>query len=86
MIRVDVDLFNHTAQSQLNDTPIIPGRTAAAALPSVHPLTAIGVLIGNENAAAKFEQILLLREELIVRQNRDAADTCGRQIDKTCRR
>ena len=55
MIRIDVDLFDDAAQSQLNDTPIISGRATAATFTTVHPFAAIGVLIGNENSATRLE-------------------------------
>ena len=83
MVRIDVDLLDDSAQSQLDDTPIMAGRAAAARLPSVHPFTVVGIFIWNENSATRFQEILLLREELVVRENRIAADLCRCQIDKT---
>src|SRR2546423_13412499 len=82
MIRIDVDLFNDAAQSQLNDTPIIPRRAAAAGFPAVHPLATVTVFIGNENSATGVQEILLLREKLIVRDNCHATDSGRRQINQ----
>ena len=83
VIRIDVDLFDDAAQSQLNDTPIMSRSASAAALPSVHPFATVGIFIGNEDSATGLQEILLLREELIVREHRDAADACRCQINKT---
>ncbi len=83
VIRIDVDLLDDAAQSQLNDAPIISGRAPAAGFPSVHPFTAVGVFIRNEDSAPRLEKIFFLREELIVREDCGAADAGGCQIDET---
>lgn len=86
VIGIHVDMLDDSTQSQLNDTPIMPGGAAATGLPSVHPFATVGIFIGNEDSATRLEEILLLGEELIVCEKRDAADTrCGK-IDKTSRR
>lgn len=74
VIRVDVDLFDDTAQSQLNDAPIVSWFASPPRLPSVHPLAVISVFIWNKNAPAWLEKIFLICEELIVRQQRDPAN------------
>src|SRR5438105_3252095 len=86
MIGFDIDLPNDAAQSQLNDTPIMSRRAAAAGFPSVHPFAARGVLIGNEDAATWLEKILLRREEFVVREQCDATEPSGGKIDKAGRR
>src|SRR5437879_13803306 len=86
MIRIDVDLFDDAAQSQLNDTPIMSWGATAAGLPSIHPFAAVGVLIGDEDSAAGLHEILLRREELIVREQCDAADALSREINESGRR
>ena len=86
VIRIDVDLLDDAAQSQLNDTPIMSGRAAATSLPSVHPFTAVGIFIRNEDSAARLEKIFFLGEELIVREDCGAADAGRCQIDETGRR
>ena len=83
MIRIDVDLLDDSAQSQLNDTPIMPGRAPAARLPSVHPFAAIGILIRNENSATRFQQIFFLGEKLVIGEERAAADPRRCQINQT---
>src|SRR5205085_8615187 len=70
------------AQSELHHTPVVPGCAATAALPAVHPLAAVGVFVRNENAATGFEEIFLLREELVVSHQRLPSDALRRQIDQ----
>src|ERR1700736_899613 len=84
MTCIDIDLFDNAAQAQLNDTPIVPRCAAAAGLPSIHPFAAVGVLIRDEDSAARLEEVFLLGEELVVRDKGDAADAGSRQIDKAC--
>src|ERR1700704_4716953 len=83
MIGIDVDLANDSAQAQLNDAPIVSRRPASSAFPSIHPFAAVGVFIGNKNSATGLEEILLLCKELIIRENRNAADPCRCKVDKT---
>ena len=85
MIRIDVHLFDDAAQSQLNDTPIIPGCAPPAGLPSIHPFAAIGVFVRKENSAAGLEEILLFREKLIVGEQRGSADPRRGQVNQTRR-
>jgi hypothetical protein len=66
VIRIDVDLFDNSAQSQLNDTPIMPGRAPAARLPSVHRFPAIGILVRNEDSTTRFQKVFLLGEKLVI--------------------
>ena len=70
VIRIDIDLFDDSAQSQLNDTPIMPGRAPAARLPAVHPFAAIGILVRNEDSAARFQKIFFLGEKFVIREER----------------
>src|ERR1700686_5316059 len=86
VIRIDVDLFDDAAQSQLNRTPIVPRDASAARLPSIHPFAAVGILIRNEDPSTRFYQVFLLREELIVREDGAAADACSCQINEAGRR
>src|SRR4030081_1092924 len=83
MVRIDVDLANDSAQSQLNHTPIVSRRPASSAFPSIHPFAAVGVFIGNKNSATRLEEILLLCKELIIRDYRAAAEACRCKVDKT---
>ena len=83
MIRIDVDVFDDATHSQLNHTPIISRRASAARLPTIHPFAAVSVFIWNKDSATCFQEILLLREEFIVREQRDTADACRCQINET---
>ena len=83
IIGIDVHLPNDPAQSQLHDTPIMSARAAAARLPSIHPFAAIGVLIRKKDPATGLEKILLLREELVVREKGDPSDAGRGQINQT---
>jgi hypothetical protein len=83
VIRIDVDLPDDAAQSQLNNAPVMSGRAAAARLPAVHPLAAVGVLVGNKDPATGLQEVFLLGEELVVREKREAADAGCSEIDET---
>src|SRR5437764_9312365 len=85
MIRIDVDLANDAAQAELDHAPVVSGHSAAARFPAVHPFAAVGKFVGNENTAPRFQQIFLLREKFIVRDQRSAADAFRCKIDKTWR-
>src|SRR2546423_7151777 len=83
MVRIDVDLANDAAHSQLHDAPIVSRRASASALPTVHPFPALGVFVRNENSAAGLEQIFLLRKKFVIRGKCDATGPgCGK-IDQT---
>src|SRR2546423_6389950 len=83
MIRIEADVFDDARQSQLNHTPIISRRASAARLPTIHPFAAVSVFIWNKDSATCFQEILLLREEFIVCEQRDTADACRCQINET---
>jgi hypothetical protein len=42
----------------------------------------VGILIGNKDSATGLEEILLLREELVIRQHDGASDACRCQINQ----
>ena len=86
VVRIDIDLFDDAAQPKLDDTPIMSRRAAAARLPSVHPFTAVRVLIRDENSPAGLQEILLLGKELIVCEKGGAADSGRSQINEAGRR
>ena len=86
VIRIDIDLLDNAAQSQLDDTPIVSGSAPAARLPSIHPFATVGILVRDENSPARFQKVLFLREELVVREEGGAADACSGQINETRRR
>src|SRR4051795_10372089 len=49
MVRIDVDLFDDAAQSQLHGAPVVSRGSAPARFPSVHPFAAIRVFVRDEN-------------------------------------
>ena len=83
MIGVDVDLPNHPTQSELDNTPIVTGRAAAAGFPAVHPFAALGVFVGKENAATWFEKVLLLGKKFVIRDQRHPTNPSGREVNQT---
>src|SRR5882724_9072715 len=86
MVRIDVDLLDDPAQSELHDAPIVTWGSAPARFPTVHPFAAVGVLVRDENSAAGFEKVFFFREEFVVRDQRFPADALRREIDETSRR
>ena len=42
---IDHDAANDSRKAETNDAPIKPGRASPPALPSIHPLATIGVLV-----------------------------------------
>src|SRR5689334_10630755 len=82
VICVDVDGLDNATQSQGDDAPVMSRSSAPPRLPSVHPFAAIGVLIRDENSATGLEQIFLLREEFIVREQGLSANALGREVNQ----
>ena len=78
MVCIDIEGPDDARKSELNNAPIVSGDAPAARLPAIHPLSAVSVLVRNEDAPAGLYQIFLPGEELIVREQRGAADACGR--------
>ena len=83
MVRIDVDLLDDAAQSELHDAPIVTWCSAPARFPTVHPFAAVGILVRDENSAAGFEEVFFFREEFVIRDQRFPADALRRQIDET---
>ena len=59
-----------------------PELAAAARLPAVHPLAAIGVLALAPHRRRRLDQVLLRREELVVGGDDRAAEAFRREIDE----
>src|SRR5205823_3517371 len=68
--------------SQLHDAPIVPGSSAAARHPSVHPLAPIGVFVLDPNRFRGFYQILFRSKEIVVRGEYTAAHAFRGKIQK----
>ena len=83
MVRIDVDMFDDAAQTQLNNTPVMSRSAPAPRLPPIHPFAAVGVLVSDENSVTRLQEIFFLGEELIVREESGAADPGRDQINKT---
>jgi hypothetical protein len=81
VVGVDVRAADDPANAQLDETEVMSGSALAPALPAVHPLAAIGVLVRNEHPATGLEQILFGCEELVTGRQRQATDTLAGQID-----
>ncbi len=79
---IDIDGADHTRESQADDAPVVTGRALAARLPTVHPFSAVGVFVWNEDRFGGFEQVFFWREEVVTRCERDAADEFGSEIDQ----
>ena len=67
MVGIDVDGANDSAQTELDDAPIIAGNAPPARLPAVHPFAVVGEFVGNENSTPGYEQMFFFREKFVVR-------------------
>ena len=50
---------------QLDHGPVVPRRTLAAALPTIHPFAPVGIFIGDENTPARFDEIFLFGKKIV---------------------
>ncbi len=80
--RVDDDPAHDAGDAETNDAEVVTGDATAPRLPPVHPLAAIGVLPLAPDRLRRFEQVLLRREELVVRVEDRAAETLLGEIDE----
>src|SRR5205823_5240071 len=80
VVRVDVHAANHARHPKLDDAPVEARYSLSPRLPAVHPLSVLGELVGNEDAAAGLEQILLPGEKLVARFERPSARLLGSEI------
>src|ERR1700683_5417368 len=76
------DATNQTRQRETNNAPIVSGGAPPPRFPSVHPLPARRVFSFDEDRLCFPQQVLLRREEVIVCQNRLAAQPLRRQVGK----
>src|SRR5436190_14514813 len=65
--RVDVDPADHAGDPEPHRAEVVSRRAPAPALPAVHPLSAVRVALRQEDGIAVLQEVLLLREELVVR-------------------
>jgi hypothetical protein len=77
---VDDDAAQHAGQTELDDARVVARRAAPAALPAVHPLAAVGVLVLAPDRGLGLEQVLLLGEEVVVGPQHGAAEARGGEV------
>src|SRR5918999_4830610 len=63
---VDGDAANNPGQAESNDAPVEPGRSSAAAFPTVHPFPAVGILPFDKNGRTGLQQIFLGRKKVVI--------------------
>jgi hypothetical protein len=64
---VDDDAADDPGHAEADDAPVVTRIAPAARLPAVHLLAPVGVAIGIEDGSPRLQQVLLGREELVVR-------------------
>ena len=80
--RIDGEAANAAGRPQANDRPVLARCPAPPRLPSIHPLTALGVRALAPLGTGGLEQPLLRREELIVSGEHSAAESLGGEVDQ----
>ena len=68
MVGVDVEPRDHARRSEPQDAPVVARPALAARFPPVHPLAAVGVLVGDEDAAPGLQQVLGIRYQRLERK------------------
>ena len=63
---VDGHRVDSSRRAQGEQTPVMAGPAAAASLPAIHPLAAIGVLVLLPDRWARLEQVDRVGEELVI--------------------
>ncbi|MEZ4791192.1 MAG: hypothetical protein R2811_14400 [Flavobacteriales bacterium] len=79
---VHIEAFDRTGSTKLDHGNVVPFRAFPAALPAIHPLAAVGVLVGDEDGLAGLDQVLLLGEEVIGTPKDFATKTFGGEVDE----
>ena len=69
-------------RAETDDGEVVAGHALAAALPAIHPLAAVGVLVLFPDRLRGLEQVLLLGEEVVVRVEHAAAEAFGGEIEE----
>jgi hypothetical protein len=65
MAGVDIDRAQPPPAAEPEDRQVVTGPTLAAALPTIHPLAVVVVLVGNEDRWARVDHALLRGEKII---------------------
>src|SRR5882724_4643000 len=76
------DAANYSWRSKTDDAPIVAGRASPARLPTIHPLSQVGVLPFDEDRRAGLEKIFFGREKLIVGNEHGAAESFRCEINQ----
>lgn len=64
-IGINVEASDPSGCCQLDYGPVVPRRTLAAALPTIHPFAPVGIFIGDENTPARFDEIFLFGKKIV---------------------
>ena len=79
---IHIEALDHARCTELDHSDVMPFRALAATFPAVHPLAAVGVLVGDEDGLAGFDQVLLLGEEVIGTPQHSATEALGGEVDE----
>ena len=77
---VDDHAADDPRDAEADDAPVVARLAAAARLPAVHLLASIGVAVGVEDRGLRLEEVLLRREELVVRDEHHPAEAPGGEV------
>jgi hypothetical protein len=78
--RVDHHAADDPGDAEADDAPVVAPIASAARLPAVHLLAPIGVAVGVEHRRLGLEEVLLRREELVVRDKSHPAEPPGGEV------
>ena len=67
-------------QAEPDDAPVVAGLAAAAGLPAVHPLADVSVFPLLPDGLSGLEEVLLGREEFVIRGQHRATQTLGCEV------
>jgi hypothetical protein len=80
--RIDQDSSHDPGHTKSNDRPVVTWLAATTGLPTVHPLSALGVLAFAPFRRRRLEHGLLRREELVVCRDDCAAELFGGEVNQ----
>ena len=79
--RVDDHAAHDASYAESQDREVVSGHALAAALPPVHPLPAVRVLVFLPDGRMRLDEIFFLGEEVVVRVEHRAAEALGGEIE-----
>ena len=68
--------------AEADDGEVVAGHALAPALPAVHPLAAVGVLVLFPDRLGRLEEVFFLGEEVVVGVKHAAAEALGGEVEK----